>query len=82
VVVFDSISDVKALWIKGKDFSLNNPVMNSEVGVKFSQAAIANFRLSPQDYHQYHLGEDKRFQSLPGAYYQVDPVALQSHVDI
>jgi len=66
VVVFDSISDVKALWIKGKDFSLNNPVMNSEVGVKFSQAAIASFQLSPQDYHRYHLGEDKELPELAG----------------
>ncbi|KAH0597151.1 hypothetical protein MHUMG1_05461 [Metarhizium humberi] len=37
------------------------------------------------DYHRYHSpvqGEVKTYQSLPGDYYQVDPVALQSKVDI
>ncbi|KFG86906.1 hypothetical protein MANI_025576 [Metarhizium anisopliae] len=85
VVVFDSISEAKALWIKGKNFSLNNLVMNNEIGDKFKHAAIASFRLSPQDYHRYHSpveGTIQSFQSLPGDYYQVDPVALRSNVDI
>ncbi|KHN94088.1 Phosphatidylserine decarboxylase [Metarhizium album ARSEF 1941] len=85
VVVYDSVSEAKALWIKGKNFSLNNLVVNNEVGDKFKHAAIASFRLSPQDYHRYHSpveGTIQRYQSLPGDYYQVDPVALQSHVDI
>ncbi|OAQ59265.1 phosphatidylserine decarboxylase proenzyme [Pochonia chlamydosporia 170] len=85
VVVFDSITEAKALWIKGKNFSLNNLVMNNEIGDKFKHAAIASFRLSPQDYHRYHSpvqGTIQSFQSLPGDYYQVDPVALQSNVDI
>jgi phosphatidylserine decarboxylase precursor len=85
VVVFNSIGEAKALWIKGKNFSLNDLVMSNEVGDKFRHAAIASFRLSPQDYHRYHSpvqGTIQSFQSLPGDYYQVDPVALQSNVDI
>jgi len=74
VVVFDSIEDAKELWIKGKNFSLNNLVMNNEVGDNFKRVAVASFRLSPQDYHRYHApvrGKIKGFQSLPGDYYQV-----------
>ncbi|KAK2471317.1 hypothetical protein H9L39_17548 [Fusarium oxysporum f. sp. albedinis] len=38
-----------------------------------------------QDYHRYHspvTGKIKLFRSIPGDYYQVDPVALNSQVDI
>lgn len=85
VVVFNSVNEAKALWVKGKNFSLANLVMNNDVSDDFRHAAIASFRLSPQDYHRYHSpveGEVKTYQSLPGDYYQVDPVALQSKVDI
>lgn len=42
-------------------------------------------RLSPQDYHRYHSpvsGKIKLFRSIPAHYYEVNPVALQSDVDI
>ena len=32
--------------------------------------------------HSPVTGIIKHFRSMPGAYYQVDPVALRSHVDI
>ncbi|UKZ84967.1 uncharacterized protein TrAFT101_000847 [Trichoderma asperellum] len=85
VVVYDCLADTKTLWIKGKNFSIANLVMDIGLGENFNDAAIASFRLSPQDYHRYHSpveGEIKSFQGLPGDYYQVDPVALQSDVDI
>ncbi|KAL7903994.1 phosphatidylserine decarboxylase domain-containing protein [Trichoderma velutinum] len=85
VVVFNSIGEAKALWIKGKNFSLNDLVMSNELCDKFRHSAIASFRLSPQDYHRYHSpvqGTIQSFQSLPGNYYQVDPVALHNFIVI
>ncbi|RFU79500.1 phosphatidylserine decarboxylase [Trichoderma arundinaceum] len=85
VVVYETLSDTKTLWIKGANFSIASLVMDTNIGKAFDNAAIASFRLSPQDYHRYHSpveGEITGYQSLPGDYYQVDPVALQSDVDI
>jgi phosphatidylserine decarboxylase len=59
--------------------------MDSQLGPKFANGPVASFRLSPQDYHRYYLpvpGTVKQFRSMPGDYYQVDPVALSSRVDI
>ncbi|RYP68284.1 hypothetical protein DL771_006786 [Monosporascus sp. 5C6A] len=85
VVVYESVAETKRLWIKGADFSITNLVMDTQLGARFDGAAVASFRLSPQDYHRYHSpvsGTIKLFRSMPGDYYQVDPVALRSHVDI
>jgi phosphatidylserine decarboxylase len=85
VVVFESVSETKKLWVKGNDFSIANLVMDTNIGAKFANGAVASFRLSPQDYHRYHspvTGKIKDYRSLPGDYYQVDPVALGSKVNI
>lgn len=59
--------------------------MDNQLGAQFDGVAVASFRLSPQDYHRYHSpvsGKIKLFRSMPGDYYDVDPWALQSDVDI
>jgi len=85
VVVYETLFTAKTLWIKGQDFSISNLAMDTNIGEKFEGAAVASFRLSPQDYHRYHspvTGRIKLFRSVPGDYYQVDPIALHSDVDI
>lgn len=85
VVAYDSVAETKTLWIKGQDFSMINLVMDTKIGLRFDGAAVASFRLSPQDYHRYHspvTGKIKCSRSIPGDYYQVDAIALQSHVHI
>ncbi|KAH6959750.1 phosphatidylserine decarboxylase [Ilyonectria sp. MPI-CAGE-AT-0026] len=85
VVVYETVSETKQLWIKGHNFSIASLVMDTALGSQFRDGAIASFRLSPQDYHRYHspvTGRIKLFRSVPGDYYQVDPVALNSDVDI
>ncbi|KAJ4185624.1 hypothetical protein NW767_012833 [Fusarium falciforme] len=85
VVTYTSVAEAKKLWIKGHDFSITNLVMDTRLGSEYDKAMVASFRLSPQDYHRYHspvTGRVKLFRSVPGDYYQVDPVALQSQVDI
>jgi phosphatidylserine decarboxylase len=85
VVTFETVEEAKKLWIKGRNFSIAELTMDLQLGSYFDGAAVASFRLSPQDYHRYHSpvsGKVKLFRSLPGDYYQVDPVALNSDVDI
>ncbi|CAG9992107.1 unnamed protein product [Clonostachys byssicola] len=85
VVAYESVAETKNLWIKGKSFSTSTLVMDTDLGSQFDGAAVASFRLSPQDYHRYHSpvsGKIKVYRSIPGDYYQVDAVALQSDVDI
>lgn len=74
VVVHDSVALTKELLIKGTDFSTTYLVMDTQLGARFANAAVASFRLSPQDYHRYHspvIGTVKGFGRLPGDYYQV-----------
>jgi len=85
VVVYETVEEGKKLWIKGADFSITNLVMDKQLGPQFADGAVASFRLSPQDYHRYHspvTGKIKLFRSMPGDYYDVDPIALRSDVDI
>jgi phosphatidylserine decarboxylase precursor len=85
VVVYDTVALSKKLWIKGKNFSITNLVMDNNLGKQFEDGSVASFRLSPQDYHRYHSpvsGRIKQFRSMPGDYYEVDPLAIQSSVDI
>ncbi|CAK7224018.1 hypothetical protein SBRCBS47491_005406 [Sporothrix bragantina] len=85
VVVYNSVAEAKRLWIKGRDFSIGQLAMDVELGHDFDGGSVASFRLSPQDYHRYHspvTGTVKLFRSVPGDYYQVDAIALQSDVDI
>lgn len=59
--------------------------MDTQLGKQFADGPTASFRLSPQDYHRYHspvTGKIKLFRSMPGDYYEVDPVAITSKVDI
>jgi phosphatidylserine decarboxylase len=85
IVVYPSVSQAQALWIKGKHFTISNLILDSERARVWSDGAIASFRLSPQDYHRYHspvAGRVSWFKQISGDYYQVDPVCLGSNVDI
>jgi phosphatidylserine decarboxylase len=43
VIVFNLIREAKALWIKGKNFSLNDLVISNKISNKFKRTAIASF---------------------------------------
>lgn len=85
VVTYHDFDMARKLWIKGNDFCVSNLIMDRQLARTFDGGSVASFRLSPQDYHRYHSpvsGTVKRYRSMPGDYYQVDPVALHSGVDI
>ncbi|GES58086.1 phosphatidylserine decarboxylase [Aspergillus terreus] len=85
VVTYETVAQSKKLWIKGDEFTITNLVADKQLGPRFDDGAVASFRLSPQDYHRYHSpvsGRIKLFRSMPGDYYEVDPFALRSKLDI
>jgi len=85
VVVYPTVSQTKALWIKGKNFTIEQLVLECERAMTWADGAVASFRLSPQDYHRYHspvTGKINWFKQISGDYYQVDPICLSSGVDI
>ncbi|KAK3368394.1 phosphatidylserine decarboxylase-domain-containing protein [Podospora didyma] len=85
MVAYETVAESKRLWIKGRDSSIASLTMDTAIGKQFAGGAVASFRLSPQDYHRYHspvAGRIKLFRGIPGDYYDVDPVALNSDVDI
>jgi phosphatidylserine decarboxylase len=85
VVVFPSVSQTKALWIKGRNFTIENLILDRQKAGIWRNGAVASFRLSPQDYHRYCSpvsGRVRWFHQISGDYYQVDPVCISSRVDI
>lgn len=83
--VYPTVEKTRELWIKGSDFTIANLIGDHDRAAVWENGAVANFRLSPQDYHRYHSpveGRVKWYKSIPGDYLQVDPVALQSSVNI
>jgi phosphatidylserine decarboxylase len=85
LVVYPSVSETRNLWIKGHNFTIANLIKDDVLARSWHDGAVASFRLSPQDYHRYHSpvrGTVSWYKSISGQYYQVDPVCLQSDVDI
>jgi phosphatidylserine decarboxylase len=85
VVVYPTVEATRRLWIKGSEFTIQNLIRDKDRAKAWENGAVASFRLSPQDYHRYHSpveGTVKWHKQIPGDYFQVDPVALQSSVNI
>lgn len=85
VVVYPSVERTRKLWVKGNEFTIGNLIRDNDCAKPWDNGAVACFRLSPQDYHRYHSpvsGKVKWFKQIPGDYFEVDPVALQSSVNI
>ena len=85
LVVYPSVAETRKLWIKGHNFTIANLIKDDALAQSWHDGAVASFRLSPQDYHRYHSpvrGTVSWYKHISGQYYQVDPVCLQSDVDI
>lgn len=85
VVVYPTVDKTRALWVKGSEFTIANLIKDDQLAVTWENGAVASFRLSPQDYHRYHSpveGNVKWYKHISGDYFQVDPVALHSSVNI
>ena len=86
LIVFNSLEETKDLWIKGKKFSFEK-LLNHDTTLTehFRYGSVANFRLSPQDYHRFHspvAGTIEKITNVGGTCYSVQPKAIKSEVDV
>ncbi|KAK3066770.1 hypothetical protein LTS18_001505, partial [Coniosporium uncinatum] len=66
-------------WIKGFGFSLEVLLGDAELATRFDGGSIIIARLAPQDYHRWHSpvnGTVQGVREIPGAYYTVNPQAI------
>ncbi|ERI95392.1 phosphatidylserine decarboxylase [Clostridiales bacterium oral taxon 876 str. F0540] len=77
---YDNIDLDKLVQVKGFTYSLRELLKDDETASKYSGGVCMILRLCPTDYHRFHFidsgicGETKK---IKGAYYSVNPVALQ-----
>ncbi|KAL8837996.1 MAG: hypothetical protein Q9176_005344 [Flavoplaca citrina] len=62
LVTYDSVSQSRTIWIKGKHFTIENLIQDKRAAQVFLDGSVASFRLSPQDYHRQWVSfETKEF---------------------
>ncbi len=77
---YENIDLDKLVQVKGFTYSLKELIKDDETASKYSGGVCLILRLCPTDYHRFHFidsgicGETKK---IKGAYYSVNPVALQ-----
>lgn len=82
---FTSVSSAKTLWIKGREFTMENLIQDKELASKFDNAPLSIFRLAPQDYHRFHSPLSCKVVSIKrieGEYYTVNPMAIRTTIDV
>lgn len=79
LTTFSTVDLATKYWIKGFGFTLEKLLGSSEMAKLFEGGSIAIHRLAPQDYHRWHSPIDGTVESvkeIPGAYYTVNPQAI------
>ncbi|KAI8821406.1 phosphatidylserine decarboxylase-domain-containing protein [Fimicolochytrium jonesii] len=82
---FTSVDKAKALWIKGREFTIPNLLADEEMAKIFDGGSVAIFRLAPQDYHRFHFPVDCTVgptKWIDGSYFTVNPMAIRTTVDV
>ncbi|KAG1840151.1 phosphatidylserine decarboxylase 2, partial [Suillus subluteus] len=75
------------LWIKGREFSIARLLgdVYRDEAERYVGGPLAIFRLTPQDYHRFHVPVDGRIgeiKDVKGEYYTVNPQAIRSALDV
>ncbi|KAF2717969.1 hypothetical protein K431DRAFT_143834 [Polychaeton citri CBS 116435] len=80
LTTFPTVDLATKYWIKGFGFTLEALFgNNAELAKRFEGGSIAIARLAPQDYHRWHApvsGTITSITEIPGAYYTVNPQAI------
>jgi len=79
LTAFPTIDAATKYWIKGHDFTIARLLGDSELAADFYGGSIVIARLAPQDYHRWHApvsGTVEGIIDIPGAYYTVNPQAI------
>ncbi|KAI9655082.1 MAG: hypothetical protein M1821_005565 [Bathelium mastoideum] len=76
---FETVDQATKYWIKGYGFTLAKLLGSAELAQQFDGGSMVIARLAPQDYHRWHApvaGKVASIQEIPGAYYTVNPQAI------
>lgn len=79
LLAFETVSDVKKFFVKGRDFTLNEFLADKALAETYKDASLIILRLAPNDYHRYHFpytGVPSEMTKIKGRYYSVSPYAL------
>ncbi|KAH8921275.1 hypothetical protein BT69DRAFT_1221753 [Atractiella rhizophila] len=90
LAVYESVSDAKEFWIKGRRFTIphllgDKAYKSLKSSSSYNEAALAIFRLAPQDYHRFHSpvdGKIGRRWKIEGTYYTVNPQAVNQDFNV
>lgn len=83
--VFPTITEAQRIWIKGAHFTLASLLQNADLAKRYEGGSLVIARLAPQDYHRFHVPCNGRllpFTPIDGTYYTVNPVAINTSVDV
>lgn len=70
---------------QGRNFSVAGMLGNHADAAQFAGGSLAIFRLAPQDYHRFHWpvsGTVASITDIPGRLYTVNPIAVNSKVNV
>jgi len=79
LTAFQTIDMATKYWIKGFGFTLSRLLGDEALAQHFDGGSIVIARLAPQDYHRWHApvtGTVEGIKDIPGAYYTVNPQAI------
>lgn len=79
LTAFPTIDLATKYWIKGRGFTVSNLLADPALAKLFDGGSIVIARLAPQDYHRWHApvsGTVESIKDIPGAYYTVNPQAI------
>ncbi|KAH0385734.1 hypothetical protein KCU92_g3209, partial [Aureobasidium melanogenum] len=79
LTAFPTVDLATKYWIKGFGFTIEKLLNSAQLASTFNNGSIVIARLAPQDYHRWHSpvsGTIESITEIPGAYYTVNPQAI------
>ena len=79
LTAYQTIDLATEYWIKGEGFTISRLLTDPALAKLFEGGSIVIARLAPQDYHRWHSpisGTVESIKDIPGAYYTVNPQAI------
>ena len=79
MTAFPTIETATEFWVKGAEFTMERLFQDADLAAKFEGGSMVIARLAPQDYHRWHSPIDGvvvSVKDIPGAYYTVNPQAI------
>lgn len=80
LLAYENIDLEQLVQVKGFTYSLGELIQNDQVTAQYKKGTCLILRLCPTDYHRFHFIDDGacgETSKIKGAYYSVNPVALQ-----